>query len=259
MGGNVRDNMTEVQSVVRSIALLRQVAIEPAGLVSLATVVDLPTTTASRLLHTLERVEAVRRDDRGVYRIGPTITALAASDSYDSFETSLSALANPHMIDLVSELNEAVGLCIPAGDQVVTISQVDASRAVQAEDWTGSRWPLHLGGSGDVMMVTWPAEEVDERLVAIPDADADRVRARLECVRDSGVSWSRGDYVEDLSSVAVAIVNGSGRAIGALLAYGPSYRFPANEPIEQIEDAVRVRAERVSQAWYAGTGRIVAQ
>lgn len=250
--------MTEVQSVVRSIALLRQVASQPSGLVGLASVVDLPTSTASRLLHTLERVEAVRRDDAGVYHIGPTITALAAADSFDSFETSLSALATPHMTDLVGELNEAVGLCIPAGDQVVTIAQVDASRAVQAEDWTGSRWPLHLGGSGDVMMATWPPDEVDELLAEIPDADADQVRARLVGVRASGISWSRGDYVEDLSSVAAAIVNGSGRAIGALLAYGPSYRFPADQQVAHIEDAVRCGAERISRAWHARTGRTVA-
>lgn len=122
--------MTRVQSVARAISLLGEVAHRPAGLVGLAAAVDLPTTTTARLLATLESVDAVRRNDAGVYRIGPAIASLAASTDFD---TSLVRLAQPHMVDLVAIVDEAIGLAIPAGKDTVTIAQTDAPRPVQAQ------------------------------------------------------------------------------------------------------------------------------
>jgi IclR family pca regulon transcriptional regulator len=240
--------MTKVKSLVRSFALLEQVANHPTGLVGLATAVDLPTTTAARLLATLESIDALRRDVDGVYRIGPTITALAMAGE---FEPTLRDLAHPHMIELVATLNEAVGLSIPVGDEVATIAQVDAPRSVQAEDWSGSRWPMYLGGSGDVMMAHWPQAEVDRRLAGNPDGRL--IRTRLERARERGVAWSHGDYVDDLSSVAAPVVDHDGCAVAALYVYGPSYRFPDPETITIVERALRERAARLSRAWAART------
>lgn len=240
--------MPAVQSVVRSIALLGEVANEPRGLVDLAEAARLPTSTAARLLATLTDVDALRRDDDGVYRIGPAITSMAAAGDVAS---SLRGLAHPHMVELVAAVDEAVGLSIPVDDDTVTIAQVDAPRPVQAEDWYGTRWSIFGGGSGFAMLATWPDAEVERALQRA--ADPDRVRSGVAAARRSGVSWSHGDYVDELSSVATAIVDGTGRAIGALYVYGPSYRFPTDDTLADIEQHLRDSAERISRAWIGRT------
>lgn len=220
----------------------------PRGLVGLAEAADLPTSTAARLLATLEDIGAVVRDDEGIYRIGQTITALAAAGD---LEPSLRSLAHPYMVELVAAVDEAVGLSIAVDDTTVTIAQVDARRAVQAEDWFGTRWPLVGGGSGYALMSTWPADEVERVLRGAPDTE--RIRAAIDHVRHAGVSWSHGDYVKELSSVAAPIVDGSGRAVGVLYVYGPSYRFPAPGAVGEVEQVLVEFADRVSKAWIART------
>jgi DNA-binding IclR family transcriptional regulator len=236
--------MRTVQSVLRSIALLEEVAHHPRGLVDLAEAAELPTTTAARLLSTLESAQALSRDDDGVYRIGPTITWLAAAGD---LEPSLRDLARPYMAELVGAVDEAVGLSIPVGDSVATIAQIDAPRPVQAQDWYGTRWPLLGGGSGFVLLATWPEEEV-ARVVGDSPA-ADRALAGIARARRVGVSWSHGDYVAELSSVAAPILGRSGRAIAALYVYGPSYRFPAPGSEGDVALVLRDVAGRVSRAW----------
>lgn len=242
--------MAVVQSVVRSIALLEQVAHRPRGLVDLAEAADLPTSTAARLLGTLTDLEALHRDADGVYRIGPTITSLVTADDV---EPTLRTLAHPHMVELVAEVDEAVGLSIPVGDQTVTIAQVDSPRPVQAEDWSGTRWSLYGGGSGFALMATWPRAEAER--AAERAADPDRVREGVAAARVDGVSWSHGDYVDELSSVATAIIDASDRAVAALYVYGPSYRMRAERARSRLERPLRETADRISRAWIARLDR----
>jgi DNA-binding IclR family transcriptional regulator len=246
LSGNVRLLMTGVQSVERAIALLGAAAEQPSGLVGLATAADLPTTTAARLLATLEAVSALSRDDDGIYRIGPAISALATAGDPGA---SLQAVAHPHMLELVGELDEAIGLSVPVEDELVTIDQVDAPRPVQAEDWTGTRWPLDGGASGAVLLATWPHDQVEQVLARTPERQREAFRDRVEQARATGLAWSHGDYVPELSSVAAAVPGEDGRAVALLYAYGPSYRFPDPDRVEAVEQALLDRAGRISRAW----------
>ena len=243
--------MSTVQSVVRSIALLEEAARRPRGLVGLADAAQLPTTTAARLLATLTDLRALHRDDDGVYRIGPTITSLAASVD---LEPSLRALAQSHMAELVASVDEAVGLSICVDEHMVTIAQVDAPRPVQAEDWFGTRWPLLGGSSGFALLATWPDAEVEQ---VLRDADdPERARSGIERARQTGVSWSQGDYVDELSSVATPILDAAGRGVGVLYVYGPSYRFPAPDAVATIEGLLCDTAGRISRALVARTSGV---
>ncbi len=238
--------MPPVQSVVRSIRLLEEAAKRPLGLVDLAAAVDLPTSTTARLLATLVTVGALSRADDGTYRIGPTITGLAVAAD---LEAALVAVARPHLVELAATVDESVGLSLPVGDEVVTVAQVDARRSVRAEDWSGTRWPMDRGGSGDVLLAARPRAELASRLAGHDDPEP--LRARVERARRRGVAWSHGDYVADLSSVAAAVCDPDGRAIAALYVYGPTYRFPTPDTRAPVEAALRDHAGRITAAWSA--------
>ncbi len=243
--------MAGVKSVERAIALLRQVAHQPGGLVDLADATGLPTSTTARLLATLEGLDALRRDEHGVYSIGPTIAVLAVPEP-ESGEASRRELALPYLEELATTLDEAVGLSVVAGQESVTIAQVDTPRPVQAENWEGSRWPLHQGSSGHALVATWAPADIDAFVRAHPEVPdlAKRVADRPE----SGVWWSVGDYVEGLTSAAAPIFNEDGIGIATLYAYGPSYRFPSVETTPVIEAALLDRAARISRAWRSRSG-----
>lgn len=238
-------------------ALLRVIGEAPRGLVQAASATNLPTSTAARLLATLEDCGALTRDDLGVFHPGPMLQGIGVGHDAGGLPSlqRLADIAAPHMRALVAEVDEAVSLGIPSGDDLVTVAQVDAPKPVRAEDWTGSRWPLAAGGGGFVMLATWTADEVDDVLSRpVLPLTADTVtrlgeqRARIARARRSGVAWSHGEYVEDLSSVAVAITDATGRGIASLQVYGPSYRFPPHDGTQAIVIALRAAAERIAAA-----------
>jgi DNA-binding IclR family transcriptional regulator len=241
--------MSGVKSVERAIALLTHVAHQPRGLVGLAEASDLPVSTAARLLATLEGLDALRRDEDGRYRIGPTVAVLAVAERS---EPSRRDVAYPYLEELATTLDEAVGLSVVVGEESVTIAQVDTPRPVQAQNWEGTRWPLHQGASGHALVATWEPEEIAEFVRAHPEAPG--LAEHLAQPPESGVWWSVGDYVEDLTSAAVPILDATGRGVASLYAYGPSYRFPTAETTEVIEATLLDRATRISRAWSSRTG-----
>jgi DNA-binding IclR family transcriptional regulator len=241
--------MAGVKSVERAIALLRQVAHSPGGLVDLAEATGLPTSTTARLLATLEGLDALRRDQQGVYRIGPTVAVLAVPEPG---EPSRRDIALPYLEELATTLDEAVGLSVVAGQESVTIAQVDTPRPVQAENWEGTRWPLHQGPSGHALVATWSPTDIATFVREHPEVPdlAERIADRPA----SGVWWSVGDYVEGLTSAAVPICNEDGLGIATVYAYGPSYRFPSPQTAPVIEAVLVDRADRISRAWRSRTG-----
>lgn len=219
-----------MQSVERALAILREVGHQPGGLVDIAERTHLPTSTAARLLATLDREGAVRRDAIGVYRIGPEIVAMAGP----SAGSDIVALARRHMVLLADRIGEAVALSIPGGDTTTTIEQIDAPKPVRAEDWTGTAVPLHAGCVGLVTLAFWDADSLDayletelEVLTEHTVIDPVAIRSRLELLRSGEMLWTHGEYVDGISSVAAPILNELGQPVAALYAYGPSYRFPS--------------------------------
>ncbi len=240
--------MTGVKSVERAISLLSEVARRPCGLVELAESCDLPTTTAARLLATLEDLDAVRRDEDGRYHVGSTVGAMAA---VERGEPRLRDVAQPYLDEMSVALNEAVCLSVVSGEVNVTVAQVDVPRPVQAENWEGTRWPLANGPAGYAVVSTWSKAKAHAFITRHPEV-AD-LAERIATPPKSGVWWSDGHYVEGLTSATFPVRGRDAVAVGALYAYGPSYRFPATDTKSTIEDVLIDCGQRLSQSWQART------
>ena len=242
--------MGTVQSVDRALWLLAEIGREPGGLVDLSHRVDLATSTTGRLLATLEHAGAITRGDDGSYHIGPLVHGMVSGSESSA---SLEAIAHPHLVDLSGELDEAACFSIISGDDTITVDQVDAPKPIQAENWTGTRVPFHAGSAGIVVLATWPDAEIDRYLsgdlTRFNDntiTEPDKLRSRIRQARVRRVLWSHGEYVDGLSSCSSPVIGGSGRALGVLYVYGPSYRFPAEGDADRIAAVVLERAERIS-------------
>jgi DNA-binding IclR family transcriptional regulator len=100
-------------------------------------------------------------------------------------------------------------------------------------------------------MATWSDDEVAAYAAEHPEiGDA---RRRIEEGREGGVWWTAGGYVEGLTSAATGIVGRGGRALAAVYAYGPSYRFPDDDRVREIESTLVDGAARIARLWAAGT------
>ncbi len=240
-----------VQSIKRSFALLRALALGPVGVTELAERVDLPKSTVARLLASLEEEQAVEQTEAGgEYRLGSGLIDLAGSAPRGR---NLVAAARPHLLELAESLDEVAGLSIIDGGRVYYLDQTESSSNIQVRDWTGEHSPLHAVPSGLVILAHQRPGFIDKYLAAPliqctpwTMTDPDELRDRLEQIRSIGYSWVYEEFAEELNSVAAPIFETSGTVEAALHVHGPAYRFPNPDDTHDIGMAVIEAARRLS-------------
>lgn len=243
--------MSRVESVARAISIVESLGRTPAGLTETARRVDLPKSTVSRLLSTLQDLEVVQRDDTtGTYRLGPLIDRLPTSGTGPD---QLAAVAHPYLDELTSMTGEAAGLAVPHGYRVYHVDQTEASQPVQVRDWTGEMVPMHVGPSGFCMMAYWPEAQLagylDSDLIRLTSntvTDAEAIRAKLKQVRTDDYIWAFEEFVEGINSVAAPVLAPDDVTVGSLYVYGPAYRFPQSGKEDEVGAAVAESARRLS-------------
>jgi DNA-binding IclR family transcriptional regulator len=245
--------MSRVQSIERAFAVLGALADGPIGVTEVAERVDLPKSTAARLLASLARegvVEQVPGDTR--YRLGPRLVTLAARIRP---ARTIAGIARPSLEELARETGEAAGLSVRDGEVAHYVDQVGSPNPVSVRDWTGSRIPLHAVSSGQVLLahaaptfvqryLGRPMEAFTPRTLVTADALLERMRA----IRRDGYTWALEEFDEGISSVAAPVADASGEVVAALHVHGPSYRFPAAGDEGPLADLVVGSAARISES-----------
>jgi len=243
--------MSGVQSVERAFAILRCLAGGPAGVSEVAERVDLPKSTVSRLLSTMQVLGAVEQSGSGnEYRVGDAMIDIASGALPGR---NLISIARPHLVELVESLGETAGLAVLDGPDVVYLDQADADNPVQVRDWTGVRIPAHMASSGLVLLAHLSKAE-RERIFDVPPAavttsttvDAAALRRRLGAIVGRGFEWTCEEFLPGISSVAAPVFGGDGEVVAAVHVHGPAYRFPTEGAEAGIADEVVGTARRIS-------------
>ena len=246
-------HMKTVQSIERAFSIMAAIAKRPAGLTEISDEVDLPKSTVSRILHTLESEMAVSRDpDAGTYAIGPTVRGLnrGAASLAD-----LAAHARPYLSMLAHELGEDAGFGAADKYQLRCISQEFADNAITVADWTGTMIPMHQVPGGLVILAHWPEERVERALRAPLEPATDRtvvdpmeIRERLARIRAEGYCWFYEEFSEHLNSVASPVFGPTG-VLGAIYVHGPSFRFPPEGTADGVAERLCNVARLISDTF----------
>ena len=143
--------MSRVQSIERAFAVLGALADGPIGVTEVADRVDLPKSTAARLLASLARegvVEQVPGDTR--YRLGPRLRDARGADPTGHGRWPGSR--GRHWRSWPARPARRPGLSVRDGEMTHYVDQVGSPNPVSVRDWTGSRIPLHAVSSGQVLL-----------------------------------------------------------------------------------------------------------
>ena len=219
----------------RAFAILHEVGREPTGLgvTEIAVRLGLAKSTTSRLLAALEQQGAVERNANNQFTIGPAISRLAATQP---FRRSLSATVFPLLQRLAAETGEAAALCVPEGFQVLYLDQVQSRQAIQVQDWSGARFPMHVLSAGKLFLAYAPSTFVDaylrQPLVRYTDktiTNAAELRAELARVRAQGYGLTSEEFAADLVALSVPLRDEEERCIAAINIFGPKSRLADTE------------------------------
>jgi IclR family pca regulon transcriptional regulator len=175
---------------------------------------------ARRCLHTLTVLGYARVAD-GLYELTPAVLTLGQAYLGSA---SLAGVAQPILEQVAESLQEAVGVALLDGHDIVFVARAAARRILSVEISVGGRLPAACTASGRVL-VAHEDEENRERWLARVAlmahtkrsiVDRDELRAEIDRVRKQGFAIVDQELELGLRSAAVPIIGVDGTALAAL-------------------------------------------
>jgi IclR family acetate operon transcriptional repressor len=200
----------------------------PLGVSDLALAAELPKSTASRLVSSLERHGLVSRSGaRGKVQPGPTILRFAhrgvvVGNIVEVAHASLEALAE--------RSGETVNLAVPGTRGVEHLAQVDSRHFLATGHWVGRTVGYHHTAVGKVLVAYGagrlpggPLARTTERTIVDHEAFA----AELQRVRRDGYATAVDELEDGLTAIAAPVPGPTGDVVAAISITGPTLRLPA--------------------------------
>ena len=217
---------------------------KPVGVNEFARKLDMPKSTVSRFLSTMEVLGFVRREaGSGKFRLGLKLFELGCRAIEDM---DLREIAVPHMAKLRDAINENVLLTVLEGERITYLEKLESTQAVVTQMNVGATAPAHCVSSGKAMLAHHP--ELAERILASEltryssqtIVDPTRMREELETIQGCGYALNKGEFREDVCGVAAPIFDARGIAVGAISTATPASRMNEERWREHIEAVMEV-------------------
>jgi IclR family acetate operon transcriptional repressor len=194
-----------------------------------ARALELPTSTAHRLLRSLRSRGYVVRTTGARYRLGPAALALGRRANDHALAPSLQA-ALEHVAEETGE-TALVGARDPAGGGLLVLHRIESPKRLRIVLDVGHVIPLHAGAASKALLAHLPPPEI-ERVAAGPlprigpatITDRDMLLRDLEGVRRLGHARSREEATEGGWAVASPVLGVDGRAEAVLGMMAPVAR-----------------------------------
>jgi DNA-binding IclR family transcriptional regulator len=222
--------MESLATVEKAIDLLFHLHREavPRGVTAVGRALDLPKSTAHRLLSTLTRRGLLERDARGQY--GPGIGLVALGLGFLDREPVVVA-ARPVLEFEAQQLGETVFLTAPRAGAMVVLDKVEGSGFLRAAPRIGSTVPLHATAVGKLYLAHDPeavalGDEPLEGFTPSTRTSPAILAAEFARVRRQGYAENRDEWIPGLSAIAAPVFAG-GRMVAALAAATSSPRLEA--------------------------------
>ena len=222
-----------IQSVAHSLDVLEQFfgEVDELGVTELSKRLKLHKNNVFRLLATLEARGYIEQNKATEnYRLG--IKCLHLGRRY-IHHMGLVRQARPILADVARKCRESAFVAIVRRDGVVPLEAAEPEdRAVRITPPIGMTLPLHCTATGKAHL----AFDAEEQLKsALPESlkrytdrtiiDRAALLAQLEAVARDGYAIDSGEFIEDVSSVAVPIRDYTRSVVGSLAVAGPDYRI----------------------------------
>jgi IclR family transcriptional regulator, KDG regulon repressor len=231
-----------IQSVAHSLDVLEQFFgdVDELGVTELSKRLKLHKNNVFRLLATLEARGYIEQNKATEnYRLG--IRCLHLGRRYIE-HMGLVRQARPILAEVAHKARESVHVAVFRREGVVPLESVDpADRAVRITTPIGQPLPLHCTAGGKAHL----AFDTDEQLKSsLPESlkrytdrtitDRAQLLSQLEAVARNGYATDIGEYLDEVSSVAVPIRDYTRTVVGTLAVAGPAYRVSEERIVSEI-------------------------
>lgn len=243
-----------VQSFARGLSVIRAFGPErpQMTLSEVAAATALTRAGARRILLTLQGLGYVTLDERK-FALTPRILELGYA--YLS-ATPLWNLALPYMEEVAEQTRESCSVSVLDGTDIVYILRLSTHKVMTINLAVGSRLPAWATSMGRVLLAGLPEADLDRVLAASQIqpytantvTDIGELKRILARVRTDGYACVAQELEPGLQSVAVPIVDRSGRVIGAMNVSGHASRFSRDDMLAAFLPPLRHAADQINQS-----------
>lgn len=243
-----------IQSVSHALDVLEQFCanIDEIGVTELSKRLKLHKNNVFRLLATLEArgyIEQNRSTEN--YRLGLKCLQLG-----QTFIHQMGLLLQSRAIlrELSKNTKESAYVAIRKGRSIIPLDFVEPARPVRAVSFLGTILPAHCTAAGKVHLV-FEAEastgqnmpESLERFTEKTIVDRSLLREHMSKIGESGYAMECGEFMPDVSGVAVPIRDYTRSLVGALAVVGPGHRLSEEAIHSEIAPALLKAGSELSR------------
>lgn len=237
----------------RGFAILEIVAASNNGLTNsdISRRLQIPKSTASYLLRTLENMSYMTRDaDSGRYKLGLRLLGLTRGLLLN---LNVRDVAKPHLQKFVDETNMSAHLAVLDSGRAVYVEKVEALSFVKMDIWVGHRVPIHTTAVGKALVAHLPEKEVQqileqcgmEKRTVQSIATNTKYLRELEKVRNFGFAIDNEENSDGARCVAAPVFNSNGKTIAAFGTSGLASLL-TETTLPEIADKIRQAASEIS-------------
>ncbi len=210
-----------------------------------------PKATLYRFVQTLTHQGMLSHDpDRGTYALGVRLVRLAHAAWKQS---SLAPIARPHVDALSRDVGETVHLAQLDHAQVLYVDKRNARQPIEMFSQAGKVGPAYCTGVGKAMLAFLPDDELAR---IVPQQSFHRftpgtltseaaLRAELDAIRARGHAFDREEHEPGIICIALPILTGSGRVLGALSVTSSTARTSL-AALERYAPRIRAAAQAIA-------------
>lgn len=208
-------NISGIQVLDRSVAILSAVADGPLSLSELCGSTGLPRATTHRLATALETHRILARNQEGKWTVGPWLASFSVPD-----RARLLDAAAPIMSELMEITGESVQLYQLTGSTRTCVAVREPASGLHNTVPVGSQLPLNSGSAAKVFLA-YASPTLREAV--LPTASFSP--QELERVSGGAVAESVEEREVGLASLSAPVLDNSGRLTAVLSVSGPNQRL----------------------------------
>ncbi|MGO4890489.1 IclR family transcriptional regulator [Anaerobacillus sp. MEB173] len=233
-----------VKSLYKALDILENLSDvgEKIGVNDLSKMVGIPSSTAHRILSTLESRGYVEQTLNNKYTLGSKILELKTSVLQNNYLTNI---ALPILQNVVEKTRESTNLAVREHLEVIHILRLESPEVLRA-NIKGFRLPIHSSATGKVLLAYAPDSIINE----LPDqfsastpntiTTKEELIFHLNKVKQQGYALDNEEGFTRVRSIAYPIYDNFNQVKSAISIVGPSERFDINkipEYLKILEDA----------------------
>lgn len=239
------------QSIVKAIDLLEALAADEitATVPELSKALKLSRKRMQVLLDALEDKGLVERDEQlATYHLGLNSFSMAQKILKNA---DILKIVHPVMASLASKHGVAVCFTVLDKDEVLFLDVVDMVEQVNAADMVGRRFPFFTNAAGKVIKSVSSLDLIERfnhrrRPKNLIPPDPKQLQKELHEIRKAGVAVDIGGFGDGICTVAVAIRDYGGKAVGALTMLAPAIKMVQERLEKEVIPSMQEGAELLS-------------